>query len=428
VPADAPAHLKRAGLAEPRGPRRRPDGRWVRAVGGLAVVGLMAAGVVAIASRVIEEAEPIATPEPRVAFAQASHRLSAAGSFAYHGSAETAAASPVRPGLWLASDVSIEGEVDLPARSREVSVDDSGRAAEAVTVGPTVWGRSAAGRHELEAQPLTVVSEGPGVMGAALMLGWLAATTERHRDGVDDDGRPTFVGSLTTGPTDGRPDQPSVEGELVLVLDRNGDPASVEIDGTSAGVPIHLRLIISGIGDEVVIAAPGGRELGVTGPVTPNQAVAAGISHPVQLGRVPDGWVLMRMDLKADSPSRGCSTLRLEYRDVDSAEAPDRDYYDDNTITLLVTSPDCGAVRELPNFHFDEAFNAGRFSGFVATSRSFKSLDGIVTDGDTTVQFATDLAIDDARTILESLGPFDPATHPVPVALTSSAPMISRRE
>jgi len=54
--AHAPAHLKRAELAEPRGPRRWPDGMWARAVGGLAVVGLMAAGVVAIASRVIEEA------------------------------------------------------------------------------------------------------------------------------------------------------------------------------------------------------------------------------------------------------------------------------------------------------------------------------------------------------------------------------------
>jgi len=149
-------------------------------------------------------------------------------------------------------------------------------------------------------------------MGAALMTGWLAATTERRRDGSDDQGRPVYAASLDVGPTHALPDQPSVVGEMILVLGANGDPAGVELDGVAAGVPIHMLMVISEIGRDVVIVPPGGHELGVTGPVTPVQAIAAGIGNPVQLSRVPQGWVLMRLALEQAAPSPGCSTLRLE--------------------------------------------------------------------------------------------------------------------
>ena len=50
----------------------------------------------------------------------------------------------------------------------------------------------------------------------------------------------------------------------------------------------------------------------MTGPVTRHEAIAAGISHPVQLGRVPKGWVLMRMTVEADeSPTSSSSTPTL---------------------------------------------------------------------------------------------------------------------
>jgi len=85
-------------------------------------------------------------------------------------------------------------------------------------------------------------------------------------------------------------------------------------------------------------------------------------------------------------------------------------------------------VPDLPHFLFDEAFTAGQFSGFISASRSFKEVTGIVTNGDTTVQFETDLNVDDARAVLESLGPFDPSRHPVPVTMPVSAETIAHRE
>ena len=395
------------------GPRRESGGRWVVVLTGVSLVALVLA---AVATGGADEREWSTPPEPRTAFAQAGQRLSSADSFAYHGSARAAAASPVRPGLWLAPEVDIEGEVDLPSRSREIVVDDSGRAAEAIAIGPTVWARTAAGRDDLDAQPFAVASEGPAAMGAALMPGWLGLTTDRRRDGSDEEGRPVYRASLAVGPTDVVPDRPTVEGRVVLALDADGDPASVEFDGMAAGDAIHVRMVISGIGRDVGIEPPGGQELGVTGPVTPDEAAAVGIDHPVQLGRVPEHWVLVRLTLTDAAPSPGCSTLRLEYRHVDNVESPGSDYHDDESVTLLVTAPECSAVQELPNFLYDEPFAAGPFSGYVFTTRSFKSVEGVVSDGDTTVQFETDLDLEDARTILESLRAFDPTRQPEPLA------------
>jgi hypothetical protein len=107
-------------------------------------VAVLAAFIVAVVIvRSDGGAAPVPAPEPQVAFAQASHRLMSSGAFAYEGSVHAEAASPVRPGLWLAAEVRVEGEVQLPSRTREVMVDSAGRASETVVVGPTAWGRSA---------------------------------------------------------------------------------------------------------------------------------------------------------------------------------------------------------------------------------------------------------------------------------------------
>jgi hypothetical protein len=275
-------------------------------------------------------------------------------------------------------------------------------------------------RDELSQQPLAVVSEGPPVMGAALVADWLGATTVKRRDGTDDQGRPVYTATFEMAPTEARPDQPGVEGDVRLVLDAQGDPAGVEVDGITNGARFRMQMALSDIGGDISIPTPGGRELGVTGPVTRDDAIAAGISHPVQLGRVPKGWVLMRMIVEAGQPRPGCSTLRLEYRHVDSHQSANNAYFNDDNITLRVTSPACSPVSDLPNWYLDEPFAAGRFSGFVSTSNSFDSLDGLVSDTNTSVHFATDLDVEDARSILEALRRFDPAVQPTPVDLSQA--------
>lgn len=361
--------------------------------------------------------EPVQAPEPRVAFAQASHRLMSAGVFGYEGSVHAEAASPVRPGLWLAAEVRVEGEVQLPSRTREVMVDSAGRAVETVVVGPTAWGRSAERRDDLSHEDLSVVFEGPPVMGAALVGEWLGATTDRRRDGTDDHGRAVYSARFAIAPTHARPAQPAVEGDLRLTLDSEGDPALVEVDGTVHGSGLRMGLTFSDIGGDIRIPAPGGRALGVTGPVTRDDALAAGITHPVHLGLVPEGWVLMRMVVEGDQPHPGCSTLRLDYQHVDRHQSANNQHFNDDTIALRVRSPSCRSISELPNYFLEVPFVAGSFAGFVSDSNSFDEFNGIVTDGNTIVEFATDLDVDDARVVLESLRPFEPAMHATPVDL-----------
>jgi hypothetical protein len=362
--------------------------------------------------------EPVPAPEPQVAFAQASHRLVSAGTYAYEGSVHAAAASPVRPGSWLGAEVRVEGEVQLPNRTWEVMVDRVGRAVETVVVGPTAWGRSGERRDDLDRRDLSVVFEGPPVMGAALLGDWLGAATDRRRDGTDDDGRPVYAARFAMAPTDARPSQPAVEGDLRLTLDSDGNPAFVEVDGTVHGSGVWIGLTISDIAGDIRIPVPGGRALGVTGPVTRDDALAAGISHPVHLGLVPEDWVLMRMVVEDDEPHPGCSTLHLDYQHVDRHQSANNQYFNDDKIALRVRSPSCGSVSELPSFLLDVPFVAGSFTGFVSDhSNSFDELDGLVTDGNTIVEFTTDLDVDAARSVLESLRPFEPAVHPTPVDL-----------
>jgi hypothetical protein len=254
-------------------------------------------------------------------------------------------------------------------------------------------------------------------MGAALVGEWLGAATERRRDGTDGHGRPVYAARFAMAPTDARPSQPAVEGDLRLTLDADGDPAFVEIDGTTQGSGLRMGLTFSDIAGDIRIPVPGGRALGVTGPVTRDEALAAGIGHPVQLGLVPEGWVLMRMVLEDAQPRPGCATLRLEYQHVDRHQSANNRHFNDDTVALRVRSPSCGSTSELPNIHLEVPFVAGSFAGFVSESNSFDVVSGIVTDGNTIVEFSTDLDVDDARSVLESLEPFEPAIHATPVDL-----------
>jgi hypothetical protein len=199
---------------------------------------------------------------PVQAFAGAAARLGGAGSFTYRGTASATDVSHVRPSLWLAVDVAIEGEVMVPTgRVHEIALEAGGRAVETVTDGPTVWGRSAPSRDALADRDYRSIPELSDATlpakGAALLPHWLGTTTGPTDAGVDTLGRRTFratipaavLGEIERG-------RRAVDADIVLTLDAADEPVRVEITSAPSGPPLHLVLDIFGMGEPVNIAPP----------------------------------------------------------------------------------------------------------------------------------------------------------------------------
>ena len=212
-------------------------------------------------------AEPTTTTaitdlSPEEAFAQAADRLVAGGSFGYVGTTSAIDVSHVRPGLWLAVDLTVEGEVATAAGSvHEIAVDGRGRAAETVSEGPVVWGRLAASRDALpEATYLPIGDESgrePAAKGVALVPAWLDATVDRRDAGTDGHGnrvlRGTLPASVLGEVVDGRA---AGDADVVLTLDPAGDPVRVEVTSLPSGPPLRLTLDLVRIGEPVEIDLP----------------------------------------------------------------------------------------------------------------------------------------------------------------------------
>jgi hypothetical protein len=200
---------------------------------------------------------------PQEAFGSAAGRLEAAGTFAYAGSVSASDVSAVRPSLWLAVDLTVEGEASLAdGRVHEVAVAGNGRATETVVAGVEVWGRSARTREGLVGQGYEGIPElsrpEPATKGVASLARWLAAVEEPVAAGVDGQGRRLYRGTLPAavlGPTErGRR---AVDAEVLLAMDRAGVPVHVEITTVAGGPPMHMVLELSGLGAPVVIEVPG---------------------------------------------------------------------------------------------------------------------------------------------------------------------------
>jgi predicted lipoprotein len=196
------------------------------------------------------------------AFAQAADRLVAGGSFGYAGTSSATDVSHVRPGLWLAVELTVEGEVETSAESvHEIAVDGDGRATETVTAGPIVWGRLATSREALADAtylPITEESGGQGAgKGAALLPAWLDSTVARQDAGTDGRGhrvlRATLPASVLGEVVDGRP---AGDASVLLTLDAEGDPVRVEVTSVPTGPPLRLALDLLRIGEPVVIDLP----------------------------------------------------------------------------------------------------------------------------------------------------------------------------
>jgi hypothetical protein len=196
------------------------------------------------------------------AFAQAADRLVASGSFGYAGTSSATDVSHVRPGLWLAVELTVEGEVETSAGSvHEIAVDGDGRATETLSAGPIVWGRLATSREALADAtylPITEESGGQGAgKGAALLPAWLDSTVARQDAGTDGRGHRVLTATLPASVlgevVDGRP---AGDASVLLTLDAEGDPVRVEVTSVPTGPPLRLALDLLRIGEPVVIDLP----------------------------------------------------------------------------------------------------------------------------------------------------------------------------
>jgi hypothetical protein len=205
---------------------------------------------------------PVAQLTPAQAFAQAGQRLQTAGTFAYEGTSSATDVSPVRPGPWLGVDLTVEGRVQLvPSRLIERGTAGDGTVGETVSDGVTIWGRSAAGAGALDGQDLqtlyTLPEPTPAKVGGLLLPQWLTSITGATDGGQDSLGRRTFRATLPASVLGTiEDDRDPVDAVVVLALDRQGDPAHIEVT-TSAGPPLRLVYDIVRIGDAVQIPIPG---------------------------------------------------------------------------------------------------------------------------------------------------------------------------
>jgi hypothetical protein len=197
--------------------------------------------------------------DPQEAFGSAAVRLETAGTFAYAGTVRALDVSPVRPTLWLGTEVAVNGEVELAtARIHEVAVAGSATdAVETVVDGATVWGREADSTEALLSESFRPVpelsGEVPARKGMSLVPGWLTAVTGAVAGAPDAQGRATIVGEL---PGDSLGDEygPVPDAQVTLTFGPTGDPAHVLLD---AGEDLRIDVELARLGEPMGVTPPG---------------------------------------------------------------------------------------------------------------------------------------------------------------------------
>lgn len=329
----------------------------------------------------------------RATFADAGERLRGAGSFAYSGEVEITATSLLRPATRLAGRLTVQGQVSLPRRIREIAIDESGRAFETVLVGPGVWERGAATADALPAVPLELTARRErGELGAALVPEWLEMAEDQASLGETPGGGQRYQAAVRyhDGPDD-----------MVVTLDVDDHGVPTHVRLASGSTSLVIDLAITAIGEPVDIATPGGRPAGIVPTVTSEELAAAGIVAPVQPTRIPTGWFLGSAWLEHDWPRAGCAVLHLSYWRIDGEAGREEG------LDLDVQAEQCVPAYAPGSL----AFTAGAYSGLI-TGPDAERNRGHVSDSTTGIGFETSLSAEDVRHVLETVQPYDPTIEP----------------
>jgi hypothetical protein len=197
----------------------------------------------------------VADLSPTDAFAQAAQRLRVSRTFAYTGTSAATDVSAVRPGLWLAVDLTVTGEVDLvDGRIHEIGTATSGRVSETVSDGITTWGRLAESAEALPDQdfrPVDQPRQAKVPLGAALLPDWLDRSVDRQSggDGTFQAQLPAEVLGVIVGGVD------PVPAQLRLTLGPDGAPTHVEVTVTD-GPQFHLAYDLTRLGAVSPVTLP----------------------------------------------------------------------------------------------------------------------------------------------------------------------------
>jgi hypothetical protein len=246
----------------------RGPGRWVRLVGVVALVGLLAGGSLWWASD--GEGDDDGGDErycgiagdreraTRIAFFEAGNRLLQAGSFTYRGEVHAAEQSSFPPHGWTTGDVIIEGAVALKGGlTHDVAVDATGRAVETVTSGPNLWTRSASTVEELGADRWTFRTlERPLVLGPTAVLVLVLSARDPQEEAPDAVGRCVIRATMPTA------NQPDAYGELLvganvlLTLDEDGSIARIVVRSAPDDPELVVELDVARVGEPQAIAPP----------------------------------------------------------------------------------------------------------------------------------------------------------------------------
>jgi hypothetical protein len=404
--------------------------RWTRLVASIVLAALVAGGLVMSlrerggqAGRDDGSDERGQADTAHVAYGEAVRRLGRAGSFSYRGWVHAAGPSPMRPGTWLARNVTVEGAVLLPdAITREVAVAASGGVVETVTSGQTAWSRTASSAPGLANAAWQVVvsptarprspggfdASRPKRLGIALLADVVRSAGNPRGEPPDATGRRTLHAASPMNASDLRYGDLMVGAEVSLVLDGAGDVDQIVVTSAPVDDPqLVIEVAIERLGEPELITPA---EVG--GPA--RSAVPADVFDAVgvdalELGQVPEGWALTDAQATPDGtmglPDE-CPWLRLDYRDLEAVA--------DGWLSLGVTSDRCRARMGRRGPAWGEPFRTGSFSGRV--QEGWASTTGTLSDGVTMVSFNTGLSADGMAVLLRSLASFDVETGSASIA------------
>lgn len=336
-------------------------------------------------------------------FGHASARLDDAGTFSYEASTRVEGSDERSAFGAIVLDSNLVGDVVLPSSVRETVDDAQGRQSERIAVGTgaaaRVWRRQTAFAGQLDARPWGEDEAWPGELDPYRMPEWLDDVTDARDGGEDSNGRRVVHGNIPVAVVgeDG-PDFEVISSTVELTVTEEGDPRRVLVEVATRDVVIEADYSLADLGGDVAVEPPPPGELDATPWFHEEDLAAFEGPAPVGLNPVPDSWQVVVAAVVPD-PRRECAGVAVGYQEVD----------DEQRSLLLQTFPASCASQPV-----GETITVAGFSGAIAEQED-GTWGGVLTSGDTAVEFLTNLTGGDLEFILSTLGPLD-------LEATASAP------